>query len=145
MDRPARSIPLVLVVDDDDDTRELYVQGLAAFGFDTIAAGDSGHAYRWASDSRPDIVVTDLTLAGGDGWQLLDHLKSEAGTRDIPVVLLTGYDAPSLRERAAHAGCAGVFVKPCLPDELAAELRHVLDRSVVHERELRGASNSPAA
>ena len=134
---PARTIPsrpLVLVVDDHDDTRELYVEGLAAFGFDAIAAADSDHAYRQALDSHPDVVVTDLTLAGGNGWQLVHDLKREARTRAIPVVLLTGYDEASLRERAAHEGCAGFFVKPFLPDELATELRHVLEGSVVHER-----------
>ena len=125
--------PLVLVVDDHHDTRELYVQGLTAFGFDAIAAADCDRAYRRALDCHPDIVVTDLTLPGGDGWQLLHDLKGEARTREIPVVLITGYDEPSLRERAQREGCAGFFVKPCLPDELANELRHVLDRDVVHE------------
>ena len=96
--------------------------------------GDCEHAYRRAFESRLDIVLADLTLSGGDGWQLLHALKREARTRDIPVVLLTGHDAPSLRERAQHEGCAAFFLKPCLPDELAAELRHVLDTSVVRER-----------
>jgi two-component system phosphate regulon response regulator PhoB len=122
------SRPLVLVVDDHDDTRELYVQSLGAFGFDAISAADSEQAYRRAWDFHPDIVVTDLTLRGGDGWQLLHDLKREARTREIPVVLLTGHHEPSLRERAEHEGCAGFFVKPCLPDELATELRHVLER-----------------
>jgi CheY-like chemotaxis protein len=125
--------PLVLVVDDHDDTRELYVQGLVAFGFEAIGAADCQQGYRQAWDFRPDIVVTDLTLGSGEGWQLIQDLKREPRTRDIPIVLLTGYDAPSLRERAEHEGCAGFFVKPCLPDELASELRHVLDRSIVHE------------
>lgn len=128
------SRPLVLVVDDHDDTRELYVQGLVAFGFDAIAAADSEQAYRRAWDVHPDIVVTDLTLGGGDGWQLLHDLKREARTREIPVVLLTGHPEPSLRERAQHEGCAGFFVKPCLPDQLATELRHVLERTTGHER-----------
>jgi len=60
--------------------------------------------------------------------------EPEARTREIQVVLLTGYDEPSLRERAEHEGCAGFFVKPCLPDELATELRHLLERTAVHER-----------
>ncbi len=128
------SRPLVLVVDDHDDTRELYLQGLVAFGFEAIAAGDVEQAYRRAWDFHPDIVVTDLSLRGGDGWQLIHDLKRSARTRDIPVVLLTGHAAPSLRERAEHEGCAGFFVKPCLPDELATELRHVLQRTLVHER-----------
>lgn len=128
------SRPLVLVVDDHDDTRELYVLGLAAFGFDAIEAADCDCAYRRAFDCHPDIVVTDLRLPGRDGWQLLHDLKCEARTREIPIVLLTGYDEPSLRARARHDGFAGFFVKPCSPDQLATGLRHVLERSVVHER-----------
>jgi CheY-like chemotaxis protein len=137
MDRPRPrkipSRPLVLVVDDHDDTRELYVQSLVAFGFEAIAAADCQQACRRAWESHPDIVVTDLTLRGGDGWQLIQDLQRVARTRDIPVVLLTGHAAPSLRERAEREGCAGFFVKPCLPDELATELRHVLDRSIIRE------------
>ena len=76
--------PLVLVVDDHDDTREMYVQSLVAFGFNAIAAADSEQADRCACDSHPDVVVTDLTLRGGDGWQLLHDLKREARTRVRP-------------------------------------------------------------
>ena len=126
--RNTPSRPLVLVVDDHDDTRELYVESLVAFGFEAIEAADCPEAYRQAWDLHPDVVVTDLTLRGGDGWQLIHDLKREARTREIPVVVLTGHAAPSLRERARHEGCAGFFVKPCLPDELATELRHVLGR-----------------
>jgi two-component system phosphate regulon response regulator PhoB len=122
--------PLVLVVDDDDDTRELYVQSFLLFGFAAIGAGDCDEAHRRAWDDHPDIVVTDLTLRGdGDGWQLVQDLKREPRTRHIPVVLLTGHADPSLRQRAEHEGCAGFFVKPCLPDELATEVRHVLERT----------------
>jgi CheY-like chemotaxis protein len=125
--------PLVLVVDDHDDTRELYVEGLVVFGFEAIGAADCQQGYRQAWGFRPDIVVTDLTLGRGEGWQLIQDLKREPRTRDIPIVLLTGCDAPSLRERAEREGCAGFFVKPCLPDELATGLRHVLDRTIVDE------------
>ena len=130
--RPSR--PLVLVVDDHDDTRDLYVQSLGLFGFDAIEAADGQDACRQAWEFQPDIVVTDLTLRGRDGWQLIHDLQRDARTRDIPVVLVTGHAAPSLRERAEREGCAGFFVKPCLPDELALELRHVLDSAIDHER-----------
>jgi CheY-like chemotaxis protein len=132
--RQIPSRPLVLVVDDHDDTRDLYVQSLASFGFETIGAADCQQACRRAWEFHPDIVVTDLTLRGGDGWQLIQDLRREARTRDIPVVLLTGHAAPAVRERAEREGCAGFFVKPCLPDELAAELRQVLIRTIAHER-----------
>jgi two-component system phosphate regulon response regulator PhoB len=128
------SRPLVLVVDDHDDTRELYVQSLVVFGFEAIAAADCEQACRQAWDFHPDIVVTELAMRGADGWQLIHDLKREARTREIPVVLLTGHAAPSLRERAEDEGCAAFFVKPCLPDELATGLRHVLERAIVHKR-----------
>jgi two-component system cell cycle response regulator DivK len=127
------SRPLVLIVDDHDDTRELYIVSLAALGFEAIEASDGEQAFRRAWESHPDIVVTDLTLCGADGWQLVQNLKREARTRDIPVVLLTGHAAPSLRERAEREGCAAFVVKPCLPDELATEHRQALDRTFVHE------------
>jgi CheY-like chemotaxis protein len=129
--RPTR--PLVLIVDDHDDTRDLYVQGLGLFGFEAIGAADGQQACRRAWEFHPDIVVTDLVLRGGDGWQLIEDLQRDARTRHIPVVLLTGHAAESLRERAEREGCAGFFVKPCLPDELATELRNVLDRIIGDE------------
>ena len=129
--RPTR--PLVLIVDDHDDTRELYVQSLGLYGFEAIGAADGEQACRRAWELHPDIVVTDLTLRGGDGWQLIQDLQRDARTRNTPVVLLTGHAAASLRERAEREGCVGFFVKPCLPDELATKLQNVLDRSTVDE------------
>jgi CheY-like chemotaxis protein len=146
--RGTPSRPLVLIVDDHDDTRELYIVGLAVYGFEAIGASDCEQALRRASESHPDIVVTDLTLGGADGWQLVQHLKGEARTGDIPVVLLTCHAAPSVRERAEREGCAALFVKPCLPDALAAELRQVLDRIISDERGARpadGANTTRAA
>jgi two-component system, cell cycle response regulator DivK len=129
--RPTR--PLVLIVDDHADTRDLYVQSLALFGFEAIGA-DGQQACRRAWEFHPDVVVTDLTLRGGDGWQLIQNLQHDARTREIPVVVVTAQVAPSLRQRAEQEGCAGFFVKPCLPDELATELRQVLERTVVDTR-----------
>ena len=78
---------MVLIVDDHDDTRGLYVTSLAALGFEAIAAADCAQASRRAWESHPDIVVTDLALAGGDGWQLIHDRKREPRTRHIPVVV----------------------------------------------------------
>jgi CheY-like chemotaxis protein len=99
--RPSR--PLVLVVDDHDDTRDLYAHGLVAFGFEAIGATGCQQAYRRAWDFHPDIVVTDLTLRGGDGWQLIQDLQRDARTRDIRSSWLPatpdrrGENAPSRR------------------------------------------------
>jgi two-component system, cell cycle response regulator DivK len=124
---PEPAEPSLVLVVDDHDTRDLYVQSLGLFGFDAIEAADGQDACRQAWEFQPEIVVTDLTLRGRDGWQLIHDLQRDARTSDIPVMLVTGHAAPSLRARAEREGCAGFFVKPCLPDALALELRHVVD------------------
>ena len=127
------SRPLVLIVDEHDDTRDLYIVGLTAFGFEAMEASDGEQAFREAWETRPDVVVMELALPAADGWQLIQNLKREARTRDIPVVMLTGQVAPSVRERAEREGYAAFFTKPCLPDALATELRQVIDRTIFHE------------
>jgi CheY-like chemotaxis protein len=129
---PAR--PLVLIVDDHDDTRDLYVESLSVLGFEAIDAADCVEACRRAFEAHPDIIVTDLTLPGEDGWHLVQDLKREPRTRDIPVVMLSGHDTPSLHERAEREGCAAFLAKPCLPDDLARELRHILDKAFAQNR-----------
>lgn len=122
---PAR--PLVLIVDDDPDTREMYAACLSAMGWDAIGAGDGGDAYQQAWEFHPDVIVTDLSLPRADGRDLMGRLKQDTRTRDIPVLVLTGYEAPDLQTRAEREGCAAFLVKPCLPEELATKVRQVLD------------------
>jgi CheY-like chemotaxis protein len=119
--------PLVLIVEGHEDTRALYVFALSARGFEVVAVADGAEAYRHTWEIHPDIVVTDLPMPNRDGWQFLHDLRRNARTRDIPVVAVSGYVQRSLRERAEREGFAAFFPKPCLPDELAAGLRQVLD------------------
>jgi CheY-like chemotaxis protein len=121
--------PLVLIVDGHDDTCEVYVEGLSALGFETMGVDGCAEACRRAWQAHPDIIVAVPALRDGDVCDLLQQLKDEARTRDIPVVVLTPHAEQSFRERAEAEGYGGVFIKPCLPDELAIELRHLLDRS----------------
>ena len=128
---PAR--PLVLIVEGHEDTRALYALALSATGFEVVAVADGAEAYRHAWEIHPDIIATDLPILNCDGWQFLQDLRRNARTRDIPVVAVSGFVQRSLRERAERDGFAAFFPKPCLPDELAAGLRQVLDGKV-HSR-----------
>ena len=119
--------PLVLIVEGHEDTRVLYALALSANGFDVVAVQDGAEACRRAWEIHPDIIVTNLPIPNGNGWQFLQDLKENARTRDIPVVAVSGYVQRSWRERAERDRFAAFFPKPCLPDELAAGLRHVLD------------------
>jgi two-component system phosphate regulon response regulator PhoB len=124
-----RTRPLVLIADHDGDTRDLYGLALAYFGFQTIV-DDGAQVVARASETAPDVIVTDICLPSHDGWSVIGQLKRDSRTRDIPIVLLTGYAAPSVRERASREGCAALLMKPYLPDELARALRELLGCAV---------------
>jgi two-component system cell cycle response regulator DivK len=122
---PAR--PLVLLIEGHEDSRAMYALALSAMGFDVVAVEDDAEAYRRAWGVHPDIIVIDLPMPNGDGWPFLQDWKQDGRTRDIPVVAVSAYVQPSLRERAERDGFAAFFPKPCPPDALAAGLRQVLD------------------
>jgi CheY-like chemotaxis protein len=133
MDRAPRNPlarPLVLIIEADEGTRAIYALALSAMGFNVVAAQDHAEARRRATVVDPDIIVMDLPRSNPDGWQFLQGLKQNPRTCDIPIVAVSDYAERSLRQRADHHGFAAVFLKPCLPFELAAGLRHVLDQAV---------------
>jgi two-component system cell cycle response regulator DivK len=126
---PARrttAAPVVLIVDGDHDTRELYTAALSFFGCVVVTAPDAGGAEACAHDQHPDVIVTDLVMPKNDGWALIRHLKDAPDTSTIPIVVLTGHGAPALPARARSAGCASFLMKPCLPEHLFAEVQRVL-------------------
>lgn len=118
--------PLVLIVDDNQDTRELYETGLQFAGFRTVLSADGSDGFNRARDSRPDAVVTDLSLPGLDGWELIRRLRADPYTSGIPVVIVTGWTARTMMDRASDLRSVQVLIKPCLPDTLAGELRRTL-------------------
>jgi len=118
--------PVVLVVDDHEDTRQMSLLVLQSQGFSPVAA-DSGEAgFNSACERQPDVIVTDLAMPDLDGWELMQRLSSDPRTKDIPVVMLTACGTEAVRQRARAEGCAAFFFKPCAPDVLADELRKVI-------------------
>jgi CheY-like chemotaxis protein len=120
--------PVVLLVDDDADTLEMYGAGLRVDGFHPVLTRDASSIALQTSAVRPDVSVTDLQLFGTSGWRVLESLHAETGGPSIPVVLLSGRMDPTIDRRARALGCAAVLTKPCLPDQLGRVLREVLGR-----------------
>ena len=123
-----RQGPRVLVVDDHEDTRQMSLLVLHSQGFAASAAAGADDAFMRACEDRPDVIVTDLAMPEGDGWELIQKLSTDPRTKQIPVVMVTACATEQVRERAAREGLAGFFFKPCPPDELAAELRRLCGR-----------------
>ena len=116
----------VLVVDDHDDTRQMSLIVLRSQGFDAAAMPSSDEGFRHACEHQPDVIVTDLAMPDGDGWDFIQRLSSDERTRQIPVVILTACATESVKKRASTEGCAAFFFKPCAPDVLAAELQRLI-------------------
>ena len=117
--------PLVLLVEDDNDTREMYYEYLSHSGLRVNEAPSGSRALERAREQPPDVVVTDIAMPGMDGIELSRRLRAEPPTRDIPIIAVTGNGSA----RARDAGCDVVLEKPCDPDYLLHVIEGVLDRT----------------
>ena len=122
----ARERPLVLIVEDQSELRQLYVLHLTKCGFDVIEAENGQIAIDHTTQHAPDVVLMDLSLPVIDGWEATRRLKADQRTAHIPVVALTAHDGSGELQRATRAGCDWFVPKPCPPDALITEVRRVL-------------------
>ena len=136
------SEPLVLVVEDYQDAREMYSAYLQFSGYRVAEATNGLEAIETAIQLMPDIILMDLALPKVDGWEATKRLKSDPRTKHIPIVALTGHALAGFAEGAREAGCDAFVTKPCLPDALVAEIRRMLGRTRQHDGGKRG--NEPS-
>jgi CheY-like chemotaxis protein len=119
--------PLVLIVDDYDDGREMFAEFLECSGFRVAQAKTGREGMAKARELLPDIVLMDLSRPDMDGREASRQLRKDDRTRDIPVVALTGHSLPTLGE--AEALYDALVTKPCMPDALLNEVKRVLEAS----------------
>jgi CheY-like chemotaxis protein len=121
-----KSAPLVLVVDDFSDAREMYGEYLRFCGYRVAEAQNGIEAIDQAVKLKPDVILMDLSMPIVDGWEATRRLKADKRTKDIPVVALTGHAMSGHSESAKGAGCDVVVTKPCLPQDLVKQIRRVV-------------------
>lgn len=120
--------PLVLVVDDNEDNRDIYASSLRHKGFAVEVAADGAEAVEVARRLRPAIVVMDLGMPGMDGWDAIAALRATPETRDTYVIVVSGFADTTSRKRAREAGCDEFLAKPCLPKVLIERIIAVLKK-----------------
>jgi CheY-like chemotaxis protein len=125
--------PLVLVVDDYADAREMYAESLVVAGFRVVEAENGLDAIERAQQCTPDVILMDLSLPGLDGWEATRRLKADPGTCDIPVVAVTGHPQARASDEARRAGCDRFVVKPALPDVVIEAVRQALQQRIKSE------------
>jgi CheY-like chemotaxis protein len=114
----SRERRLVLLVDDCQDTRELYAEYLELSGFDVKEAEDGIVAVDQAVRVLPDVIVMDMSLPRLDGREAARQLRADERTRSIPLVIISGYDIDNLPK---SDGLWDQYLgKPCPPEKLVS-------------------------
>jgi CheY-like chemotaxis protein len=119
---------LVLVVDDDDDLRQLYRLHLELVGVRVVDAPDGATGLAAARAERPNLIVLDLHMPEIDGWQVLRELRADGQLGDLEVVVLTGTADEATELRAREAGASSYVVKPVRIEDLVSVILQQLGR-----------------
>ena len=117
---------LVLIVDDVQENRELYVMCFSRAGLRVEEAHDGAEALAKIAKLKPDLVVMDLSMPNMDGWEATRLIKSSPLTKDVIVIVVTGHARPQDFRRAKGAGADEIYTKPCQPAELVSRAQALL-------------------
>jgi two-component system phosphate regulon response regulator PhoB len=110
----------LLLVDDDAALAEMYALQLTASGFAVTTAHSGAEALRIVTTKLPDLIYLDLGLPGMGGLELLERLRKEPDTADVPVVILTNFSEPEMVERGRSLGAQDYLIKVDTPPALLA-------------------------
>jgi DNA-binding NtrC family response regulator len=129
---PHKSLPAVLVVDDDDAFRSVLVAELTRMKFDVSGAASAAEAIRHVVEREPDIVLLDLRLPDVDGLEALRAIREKCPATDV--IMLTGHGSLDAAIESIRIGAFDYVAKPCPLDELDMRIRRALERQALRKR-----------
>ncbi len=112
----------ILVVEDNQDIRELLIDSLRDVGYDVMEAGDGGAGLRSALEDHPDIILLDMMMPVLDGLEVLNRLKANPITQLIPVIMVSAKGQEQDIATALNSGAFCYLVKPWEPDDLETKV-----------------------
>ena len=116
----------ILVVEDQEDNRQILRDLLASAGFRMVEAHDGEQALTVARSERPNLILMDIQLPILDGYDATRSIKRDPELKHIPVIAVTSYALSGDEERAREAGCDGYVAKPYSPRDLLARIGQFL-------------------
>lgn len=120
----------ILIVDDNEDARQLFAQCLSGEGFEITFANDGDEVLRKVGWTHPDLILLDLMMPGIDGLRVCRALKQNPAYRPIPILMISAKFAdPASRQQAVEAGAEEILIKPIDPSTLLAKVRHYFSKS----------------
>ena len=105
-------MPKILLVEDNEDNRDMLSRRLIRKGYDVSLANDGGAGVAQALSEVPDLILMDMSLPVLDGWEATRRVKENPATRAIPIIALTAHAMADDREKAIAAGCDDYDTKP---------------------------------
>ena len=118
----------ILVVEDQEDNRQILRDLLGSAGFRTIEAHDGAQALTVARSQRPDLILMDIQLPLVDGYEATRSIKREPELKHIPVIAVTSYALSGDEQRAREAGCDAYVAKPYSTRHLLAKIGQFLEQ-----------------
>jgi len=124
-----QSIPRnILLIDDEEEFRSVISKSLIKNGFDVLEAADGKEGVRKAIESRPDLIVCDLSMSEMNGYEVLAALRREERLADIPVIFLTAQSEPAEVRQGMSLGADDYLIKPANFQDLLGAINVRLDR-----------------
>jgi two-component system cell cycle response regulator DivK len=108
---PAKKI---LVVEDNEDNRDVVVYRLKAMGYEILEASNGLEALKVTAWSKPDLIFMDLKMPIMDGWEATEALRKTEWGRELPIIALTAHTDEEDRQKAFQVGCDDFVAKPVL-------------------------------
>jgi two-component system, cell cycle response regulator DivK len=121
-------MPTLLIVEDDEATRDALTRRLERRGYTVLIAVDGQQAVTIGRSEKPDLILMDLALPGVDGWDATAYLKMDEVTRHIPIIVLSAHARPNDQQQAFAAGADDFRTKPVHLDELIDRIETLLGR-----------------
>ncbi|MFP3951691.1 MAG: response regulator [Candidatus Bathyarchaeia archaeon] len=118
--------PMVLVVDDEDDIRELVERYLSEEGYEVLTAKNAGEAIIYAEQEQPDLILMDVVMPGRSGFDACRDLKLKPDTSHIPVILISVLTRSTDREMAFEAKADSFIPKPFTKEQILEEINEVM-------------------
>jgi len=113
----------ILVVEDQEDNRQILRDLLTSGGFDMIEAENGADAITAAEANRPDLILMDIQLPVLDGYEATRRIKANPALKSIPIIVVTSYALSGDEEKARLAGCDDYVAKPFSPRALLAKIK----------------------
>jgi two-component system, cell cycle response regulator DivK len=116
----------LLLVEDNEMNRDMLSRRLMRNGYDIVMAVDGQQAVNMAASENPDLILMDMSLPIIDGWEATRQVKSNAGTRRIPIIALTAHAMAEDKDKAMAAGCDDFDTKPVDIQRLLGKIQALL-------------------